>query len=185
MKNNKAAMEMSVGTIVTIVLLMSVLVLGLMLTRGIFSSSTDAVTQINGQLQNQINELFVDSNNLKLVIYPTSRTLTVKRDKDPSGFAFSVKNGDLVENEFHYSIAASSTDDCQGSMSLEQANGLLLKRQGSFSLGPGNILENAVLVLFSLSDRVPPCTVVYDVKVRKGSPTGEIYSSADVYVTIK
>ena len=38
--NKKAAMEMSVGTIVTIVLLMSVLVLGIFMIQKIFSGST-------------------------------------------------------------------------------------------------------------------------------------------------
>jgi len=36
MKSKRAAMEMSVGTIVTIVLLMTVLILGLVLVRSIF-----------------------------------------------------------------------------------------------------------------------------------------------------
>ena len=41
MRDKKAAMEMSVGTIVTIVLLMTVLILGLVLVRTIFSRSEE------------------------------------------------------------------------------------------------------------------------------------------------
>tara|TARA_Y100000310_G_scaffold295555_1_gene327033 strand:+ start:2199 stop:2486 length:288 start_codon:yes stop_codon:yes gene_type:complete len=39
--NNKGAMKMSVGTIVTIVLLMTVLIIGLVFVRTIFSSEED------------------------------------------------------------------------------------------------------------------------------------------------
>jgi len=56
-KNKKGAMEMSVGTIVTIVLLMSVLVLGVFLVQKIFQSSTNVVDQVDQQVQNQINQL--------------------------------------------------------------------------------------------------------------------------------
>ena len=48
MKNHKrAAMEMSVGTIVTIVLLMTVLIMGLVLTRTIFKSSVENINGID------------------------------------------------------------------------------------------------------------------------------------------
>ena len=56
--NSKGAMEMSVGTIVTIVLLMSVLVLGLFLVQRVFSSGTGAIDSIDSQVQNEIQKLF-------------------------------------------------------------------------------------------------------------------------------
>ncbi len=46
-KNKKAAMEMSVGTIVTIVLLMAVLVLGLTMTRTIFRGATENIKDLD------------------------------------------------------------------------------------------------------------------------------------------
>ena len=51
-KNKHAAMEMSVGTIVTIVLLMAVLVLGLVLVRTIFKNSTESIDSIDEQVKN-------------------------------------------------------------------------------------------------------------------------------------
>ena len=54
-KNKKAAMEMSVGTIVTIVLLMSVLILGIFLVQNIFKSAKGAVDLTDKQLKNEIN----------------------------------------------------------------------------------------------------------------------------------
>ena len=59
-QNKKAAMEMSVGTIVTIVLLMSVLVLGLVLIRNIFTGATDSVNDLGDKVRGEINNLFAD-----------------------------------------------------------------------------------------------------------------------------
>lgn len=58
MKNKKAAMEMSVGTIVTIVLLMSVLILGLVLVRNIMCSGISITDDITESVEGEIKGLF-------------------------------------------------------------------------------------------------------------------------------
>lgn len=57
-KNKRAAMEMSVGTIVTIVLLMSVLILGLVFIRKIMCSGIVIVDGIDKKVQGQLINLF-------------------------------------------------------------------------------------------------------------------------------
>ena len=54
----QAAMEMSVGTIVTIVLLMTVLVLGLVLVRTIFTGAIKNIDNVDKAVENQISKLF-------------------------------------------------------------------------------------------------------------------------------
>ena len=49
-------MQMSVGTIVTIVLLMTVLILGLVLTRTIFTSSIENINSIDDSIKEEINK---------------------------------------------------------------------------------------------------------------------------------
>src|SRR3990167_3393632 len=92
--SKRAAMEMSVGTMVTIVLLMIVLVLGIFFIQRIFSSGTNAIDTIDNEIQSQIQKLFAEEGR-KVAIYPTSREIEVKRGDDPKGFAFSVKNNDV------------------------------------------------------------------------------------------
>jgi hypothetical protein len=60
MKNKKkrAAMEMSVGTLVTIVLLLSVLILGLFLTRKIMCAGITITDEIDTRVKNEIKSLF-------------------------------------------------------------------------------------------------------------------------------
>ena len=58
MKTKKAAMEMSMGTIVTIVLLMSVLILGLVFVRNIMCSGIVLTDKITENTENEIRGLF-------------------------------------------------------------------------------------------------------------------------------
>jgi hypothetical protein len=77
-KNKRAAMEMTVGTIVTIVLLMSALVLGLVLTKTIFSKTTDNVIAIDEQVKGEINKLFENSGSGLVIMLGNQNTARVK-----------------------------------------------------------------------------------------------------------
>ncbi|MEK6895606.1 MAG: hypothetical protein AABX48_03730 [Nanoarchaeota archaeon] len=107
----KGAMEMSVGTIVTIVLLVSVLVLGLILIKNIFSSATGAVKLTDAQLTNQINQLF--SVDQKLVIAPSTATIKMRRG-DIYPIKIGIKNrlqGNVGQNpKFDYKVYVDDPD---------------------------------------------------------------------------
>jgi len=87
-RNKRAAMEMTVGTIVTIVLLMSALVLGLILTKNIFSSTTENVDTIDDQVKGEINNLFSDENSNLVVELGGQNTATVKQGTTSFGIPF-------------------------------------------------------------------------------------------------
>ncbi len=180
----KAAMERSVGTIVTIVLLMGVLVLGIFLIQNIFKSATGAIDAVDSEVQSEIRELFAEEGNA-LAIYPTSRQITLKKDDDPKGFAFSVKNLEVESKDFTYTIRADPNFDftkCGSSFKAEQANNWLVVNSGSFSLGPGRDLDLPELVLFSIPKTAPPCTIPYRIDIES---SGENYAGTKIYVTIK
>ena len=94
MKEKTAAMEMSVGTIVTIVLLMTVLVLGLIFVRLIFTGATENVESINKQLMNEINDLFADGDKKLVVGLGGQNSAKVKQGTTSFGvpFGFSPDN---------------------------------------------------------------------------------------------
>ena len=58
MNSKKGAMEMSMGTIVTIVLLMSVLILGLVFVRNIMCSGITLTDKITQNTENELQNLF-------------------------------------------------------------------------------------------------------------------------------
>ena len=58
LEGKKGAIELSIGTIVIVVLAMSMLILGLVLVRTIFAGATYNVQQMNDKVKDQINQLF-------------------------------------------------------------------------------------------------------------------------------
>ncbi|MEM3091167.1 MAG: hypothetical protein QXX55_00445 [Candidatus Pacearchaeota archaeon] len=180
LRQKHAAMEMSVGTMVTIVLLMIVLVLGIFFIQKIFSAGTNAIETIDNQVQNEIQKLFAQEDK-KIVVYPTSRDLTIKKGDDPKGFAFSIKNKG-EPSDFSYEITASDVSNCRGALTREEANRYLIGGSGTFSVARDSSLELPILVKFDVSDEAPACTIIYYIKINKGN---EFYTGTDVFITIK
>lgn len=161
----RAAMEMSVGTIVTIVLLMAVLVLGLVMVRTIFRSSTDNIDQVDKKVKDQINKLFSEDELKKVIIYPSSY-ITLEKGKS-AGFGLSIRNNEETSGEFSYTVEAAEGEfDC---MSTSAANGLIsLGRVGNgINLLPGTVMDEPVYVRFDIPDSAPPCQIRYNLNVEK------------------
>ena len=168
MKTRKAAMEMSVGTLVTIVLLMVVLVLGIVLIRTIFKSGTNAVNEIDAQVQDQINKLFADEAT-KFVVYPPSREISIAQG-DSAGVGFSIRN---VESEntktFRYVTAVKDTEkarvrrDCN----INNPENLLLLggSEEGIKIPSGNKMETAKLIRFDIPKTTPLCIIRYIITV--------------------
>jgi hypothetical protein len=172
-ENKKGAMEMSVGTIVTIVLLMSVLILGIFLVQKIFKTSTTAIDGIDSQVQSQINELFSDENKA-VVVFPTSREISLEKDST-GGFGFSILNKDTSAGDFTYRIDVMEiSPDCE--ITKEEAESLIILGKESLSpitLPSGSFLENAIFVKLKISEFTPLCNIRYGINVLK---EGEQYA---------
>lgn len=185
MKSKRAAMEMSVGTIVTIVLLMSVLVLGIFLVQNIFSGSQDAVGAINDQVQNEINKLFSEEGK-SLAVYPNSRQIELDEDDDGKGFAFSVKNRDTENHIYTFKVEAAEGFDfagkCGSAMTKAKADNYLLLPSGTIRLSAGGEMDIPEIVAFQIPDSPIPCTIPYDLMIDDENGP---FQDATVYVTIK
>ncbi len=107
--SKKAQMQMSVGTIVTIVLLMTVLILGLVLVRTIFKGATNVVDLSNDQLMEEVNKLFGEDKGV--VVYPASRRIEVEQG-EIDGFGIGIKNllGTAGGDTFSYEAVVSDPD---------------------------------------------------------------------------
>ena len=179
--NKKAAIEMSMTTFVTIVLVVIVMVLGIFFIQRIFQSGTNAIDSIDTQVQSEINKLFADEGG-KLAIYPTSRQLGVRRGDEPKGFAFSVRNDINQQAGFTYAVTANDVSNCGSTMTKTTAESYLLGKTGSFTLGNSASLDLPELVLFEVPDSAPACTITYSLDIKRN---GEVYSGARIFVTIR
>lgn len=102
----KAAMEMSVGTIVTIVLLLSVLILGLVLIKDIFTGSKYNIDQINDKVKDEINKLFTEES--KAVVYLPNRVARITPG-EAWGVGFAIKNK-VATQKFTWEVKLTDPD---------------------------------------------------------------------------
>jgi uncharacterized membrane protein (Fun14 family) len=110
MENKKAAFEMSVGTIVTIVLSVTLLVLGIFFVQQIFSSAKGVVDLTDQQLRNEINKLFSEED--KISIYPSTRLIEIKQGST-DGVGMGIRNlerGVSSSDTFSYEVTVSDAD---------------------------------------------------------------------------
>ena len=178
----KAAMEMSVGTIVTIVLPVSVLVLGLLLIQNIFSSAKDAVDLTDNQLKDEIQKIF--SEEKKLVIYPGTTEIEVERG-ETSGIGIGVRNrlrGD-EEGVFDYSLLVDDSDirnNC--GVDANEVESWIRGKEGSdIALPIGNEVQ-IERVLFDIPENAPLCSVKMRVKITVDKSN---YATDSFFLTIK
>lgn len=187
LQNKKAAMEMSVGTIVTIVLLMSVLVLGLVLITNIFSGATSSVKTIDDKVKSEINNIFKNEG-ATLAFSPSDRKIKITQGTQGEGFAFAVNNKKTEQVTFTYEIKVDPlydlTAQCGPTMTIRESESWLLSKTGTIPLARSSSnKDNPELVLFNIPQTAPTCTIPYTINVFE---TGKVlYASSKVYVTIQ
>lgn len=186
MKQNKAAMELSVGTIVIIVLAMTMLILGLLLIKNIFSGGQNAIDTINDQVTNEISKLFGEDK--KLVIYPNVKVIEIRKGKE-EGFAIGIKNklpGSSGRNAlFSYEITPYSDEQVEKDCGLTREELMDFFVSGSnrgeeIPIAQGD--QELQLVLFNTGENPPLCTVRFKVDVKVN---GNNYATTGVFVKFK
>ncbi len=182
LNSKRAAMEMSTGTMVTIVLLMVVLVLGIFFIQKIFSAGTNAIDTIDTQVQSEMQKLFGSDDAKRVVMFPTSQRLKIKQGSIDEGFAFSLKNLDSETASFTYTVTATDTSHCPASITPEVATNYLIGGSGDITnLRSGDTFDR--LVTFIFSEATPLCTMEYELDVRRED--GSSYENINFFVTIK
>lgn len=168
-ENKRAAMEMSVGTIVTIVLLMAALVLGLVLTYNIFTSANGAIDLTDQELSEEINTLFGDSG-AKLMLYPKSGEVKIKQEEQDA-IGLGIKNlltGVSGSQKFSYEVKVIDKSRCGNANVLDW---IYLGKSGSdIPIAAGGMYSTKIT--FNIPSGSPLCTVRYRVEVKTGGATG-------------
>lgn len=179
MNNKKGAMEMSVGTIVTIVLLMMVLVLGVILIQKIFSGAINVVDMTNDQLENQVNELFGEDKDL--VILPASREIKIKHEEQ-GAFGIGIKNnlkGVSGTKVFSYEVVVTDVGNC--GVDEEEIDGWIIvgKSGSNIPIAVGKSVADKVKI--EIPAGAPICTFKLRINV---DAEGDSYATDIVFVEI-
>lgn len=161
-------MELSMSTIVILVLAMSMLILGLVLIKTIFTGAKYNVDTMNTKVQNEINKLFVEDD--PMVVYLANQQLSIKPGED-WGVAFAVKN--LLENDmglhtFEYDVAinmdsADLKSNCGGLTIKEAESYIELGKSGSIKLLPGATGYDIIRV--NVPTGAPLCSIRYSITI--------------------
>jgi hypothetical protein len=180
-KNKRGAIELSIGTIVIVVLAMSMLILGLVLIKSIFAGAKSAVDMSNDQITNEIQKIYGAEQ--KLGVYPSSKQVDVIQGK-LGGFGVGIKNlrsGSSAGVVFSYNIEVSEAKDCDATpeeiMDLIAAGASM----NDIELASGEAMSVPVKFDTQLGD--PMCTVRFKISAKANN---EPYGSPQIMdVTFK
>jgi hypothetical protein len=172
----KAAIELSVGTIVVLVLSMSMLILGLVLVKNIFTGSIYNVQSLNDKVKNEITKLFAEDETRKSVIFLAENKADIKQGQD-WGIAFSFRNlqtGTTASDTYSYVVKAGDiSTECRGLSKAAAENWIKARRtESGIKVAPGD--SYTAIIRFQVPSDAPLCIVPYSIVINKG---------ADVYTT--
>jgi hypothetical protein len=179
-KNRKAAFEMSVGAIVTVVLSVTLLVGGIFLVSKIINVSSGVIDLTEQQLKTELGKLF--SEETKVTIYPETRLVAIKQQETSNGVGIGIKNlleGSSGDKEFSYEVTASDTASLQkcGVNKEVAEDWIVTGRTGdNINIPSGDFFQGRVL--FYIPVGAPLCTMRYNVNVRVD---GKAYAATDSF----
>lgn len=179
-KNTKGQMEMSVGTIVTIVLLVTLLILGVVLIKNIFTSAKGVVDLTDQQLRSQISQLF--SSEDKISVYPGTRLVEIKQEST-DGVGIGIKNlltGTAGGVTFSYEVKAVETSNCGISGSDAEKWIITGKSESSIPIASGDIAVDKII--FKIPTGSPLCIAKFRINVNAG---GTAYATDSFNIEIK
>jgi len=180
----KGAMELSIGTIVIIVLAMSMLILGLVLVKTIFTGAKYNVDTMNDKVRDEINKLFVEDK--KIVIYLANTNLAEMKQGESFGVAFAVKSlktGTTEAAKFQYDVTVANPSEVKSNCGINEKEALSwisTGRSSQINIAPGDF--KGWVVRFEIPETAPLCTLRYNINVKADS---EFYDaeSFDVKIT--
>ncbi|MBU0467238.1 MAG: hypothetical protein KJ718_03825 [Nanoarchaeota archaeon] len=171
-KNKKGAIELSIGTVVIIVLAMSMLILGIILIKNIFGTATGAIKEIDQGVKNELNKLFSENQDKVLVLYPDSGIIKLEQGSQDEGFVVAIRNTDnLLTKTFSYRVEKDGIGSCGTQHPLDSGKAsIIVGSIGSgITLNAGNIMENPSHVRLGISDTAPTCTFRLKITANDGS----------------
>lgn len=182
-KNKRAALEMSIGTVVIIVLGMTMLILGLVLVKKIFIGASESVDLVNKNVKSELNKLF-NEEGIRSVVYLADNEAEIKAGKKYN-LAFGIKNiitgAEGADATFSYEVKAAEVEEGCG-ITLEDAEDIIVvgKTGGPLSISPGGDPTERVVQLRA-EEGFPLCTMTFDLIVKQD---GNSYDTNFFIVTV-
>lgn len=179
----KGAIELSINTIVVIVLALSMLILGFVLIQNIFDGAKYNIQQINDKSKDEINKLFVDDT-IKAVVYLDNNGAEIKQGK-PFGIAWALQtNGKSQTFNWEVEVKDDRVMDKCG-VSAEEAE-LWVSTGGSGDVGLASGDKHHDVINFNIPENsvsdISSCLIRYRIVITQedGSPYKTVSFDVDV-----
>lgn len=107
-KNKKAGFEMSMTTLVVIVIAVVMLILGLVFVRQIFGTATDSIDIIDEQVKDELINLFGEDGGEDVVVkLGTQKSAKIRQGTQGFGFVFGIAPDTVADlNDCRYTITS-------------------------------------------------------------------------------
>ena len=169
--NKKAAFELSIGTIVILVLAMSMLILGLILIRTIFTGAKYNVETMNKKVEAEINKLFVEDQ--RAVLYLPNRIAEIKQGKE-FGLGFGIQNA-IATQKFRWQVQIADDEirrKC-GASEQEAEDWIVTGGSGSADIASGQ--KYADIIRFNIQEGsvndISTCIIRYKLVIKQEDGT--------------
>jgi len=173
MVNKKGAMELSIGTIVILVIAMTMLILGIVLVRTIFTGATDSAGELNNQVMNEIKNMFTDESKDILISLGSDKSAKIKAGTENFGvhIAARTETGDAATADLKYTLTLdeSARENCITLLNKGEVKEFFEQKIGEeleFTDANDNIA--GVRIGISILDTTPKCTQKVIVEVTEG-----------------
>jgi len=122
--NKKAAFELSVSTMIVIVLAVVFLILALTLLRRIFGGATESIDKIDAQVMKEIEKMFTDENKKIIVYLGEEKTANIRAGTQGFSFWLAAKTlyGNAVGNwsGIQYKLELDKNSECYKKLGASQ-----------------------------------------------------------------
>jgi len=165
LREKRGALELSMNTIVIIVIGVTLLTLGLRWIYGLFGGLQERTGEIDEQLKKQISNLF-EGGDESLIIRPNSVTIQQGKNKD---LAFAIRNAisDGKEHDFSYTIELTNTEG----KNTEEVMAWITSSQGQeINVASGQL--HYELVPVDIPKSAPIGTYRFEVTLKADNPEG-------------
>jgi hypothetical protein len=174
MKDKIAAMELSISTIVILVIAMSMLILGLVLVRTIFKTSTESVNIIDDKLKREMAKMFTDETAKIVVNLGSDKTAKIKADTEKFGVAFVARtlDGSTVDTKtFKYKLTLddNARENCLSLLKLKTVESFFYQRLDTYL--PFDEIQGDsayAIVLISIPEGTSLCSQKVFIDVKDG-----------------
>jgi hypothetical protein len=136
-KNKTAAIELSIGTMVIIVLAILMLVLGVVLIRNIFTGATESVDILEDKVKGEITGLFSNEQADIVVKAGADRTVKIRPGSGPFGVPIGARTPDGSQTNrerlrYSLSLDSPSRNNCASTLGVKTTENLFVTPMNSF-----------------------------------------------------